>query len=96
MLLLLCPAGRSRLRSSLPAPTGACPACERKKGYKIPSKKSEIEDFLNHDSSIILPMLGRLKKCRDKIMLGTNGNVDLYQADAYKELRTFIEKDMSE
>ena len=51
---------------------------------------------MNHDSSIILPMLGRLKKCRDKIMLGTNGNVDLYQADAYKELRTFIEKDMSE
>lgn len=67
-----------------------------KKGYKIPSKKSEIEDFLNHDISIILPMLGRLKKCRDKIMLGTNGDVDLYQADAYKELKAFVEKDMSE
>ena len=67
-----------------------------KKGYKIPSKKSDVEDFLNHNVSIILPMLGRLKKCRDKIMLGTNGEVDLYQADAYKELKAFIEKDMAE
>lgn len=67
-----------------------------KKGYKIPSKKSDVEDFLNHNVSIILPMLGRLKKCRDKIMLGTNGEVDLYQADAYKELKAFVEKDMAE
>lgn len=67
-----------------------------KKGYKIPSKKSDVEDFLNHNVSIILPMLGRLKKCRDKIMLGTNGEVDLYQADTYKELKAFIEKDMAE
>lgn len=67
-----------------------------KKGYKIPSKKSDVEDFLNHNVSIILPMLGRLKKCRDKIMLGTNGEVDLYQADTYKELKVFIEKDMAE
>ena len=66
------------------------------KGYKIPSKKSEIEDFLNHDISIILPMLGRLKKCRDTVKLGTCGAVDLYQADAYKELKAFIEKDMAE
>lgn len=67
-----------------------------KKGYKIPSKKSDVEDFLNHNVSIILPMLGRLKKCRDKIMLGTNGEVDLYQADMYKELKVFVEKDMAE
>lgn len=67
-----------------------------KKEYKIPSKKSEIEDFLNHDISIILPMLGRLKKCRDTVKLGTYGAVDLYQADAYKELKAFIEKDMAE
>ena len=67
-----------------------------KKGYKIPSKKSDVEDFLNHNVSIILPMLGRLKKCRDKIMLGTNGEVDLYQSDTYKELKVFIEKDMAE
>lgn len=67
-----------------------------KKGYKIPSKKSEIEDFLNHDISIILPMLERLKKCRDTVKLGTCGAVDLYQADAYKELKAFIEKDMAE
>lgn len=67
-----------------------------KKGYKIPSKKSEIEDFLNHDISIILPMLGRLKKCRDTIKLGTYGEVDLYQLDAYKELQTFMKKDMTE
>lgn len=41
-------------------------------------------------------MLGRLKKCRDTVKLGTCGAVDLYQADAYKELKAFIEKDMAE
>ena len=67
-----------------------------KKGYKIPSKKADIDDFLNHNISIILPMLGRLKKCHDIIKLGTCGVVDLYHADAYKKLKEFIEKDMAE
>lgn len=35
------------------------------KGYKIPSKQSELYDFINHDAKIVIPMLARLKKCRD-------------------------------
>ena len=35
------------------------------KGYKIPSKQSELYDYINHDAKIVIPMLSRLKKCRD-------------------------------
>ena len=62
-----------------------------KKGYKIPSKKSEIEDFLNHDISIILPMLERLKKCRDTIKLGTANQLDLFEKTEYSNLKKYFD-----
>lgn len=54
-----------------------------KKGYKIPSKKSELADYIDHDMSIILPMFDRLKKCRDLIKLGTHNEIDLFDNDVY-------------
>ena len=47
------------------------------KGYKIPSKQSEPYDFINHDAKIVIPMLARLKKCRDLVRLGTVNGLDL-------------------
>ena len=61
------------------------------KGYKIPSKEDELYDFINHGTSIIMPMLARLKKCRDNIKLGTDGNMDLFDNSEYKTLRQFFD-----
>ncbi len=61
------------------------------KGYKIPSKESEIYDYINHDAKIVIPMLERLKKCRDIIRLSTNNELDLLDHVEYKQLKTYFD-----
>ena len=60
-------------------------------GYKIPSKESELFDFINHGTSIIIPMISRLKKCRELVKLGTNNKVDLFDKIDNKALREMLE-----
>ena len=62
------------------------------KGYKIPSRQSELYDFINHDASIVIPMLSRLKKCRDLIKLGTLNELDLLDHIEYKALRDYLDR----
>lgn len=60
------------------------------KGYKIPSKESELYDYINHDAKIVIPMLERLRKCRDLVKLGTAGELDLLNHDEYRQLRQYF------
>ena len=57
------------------------------KGYKLPSKKSEVEDFIKKGQSIIEPMLHRLKLCYDSITLGSNGEIELLEGEEYALLK---------
>lgn len=61
------------------------------KGYKIPSKESEIYDYVNHDAKIVIPMLERLKKCRDLIKLSTNNDLDPLDHIEYKQLKKYFD-----
>ena len=61
------------------------------KGYKIPSKQSELYDFINHDAKIVIPMLARLKKCRDLVKLGTVNGLDLLDHSEYSQLRAYFD-----
>ena len=61
------------------------------KGYKIPSKQSELYDFINHDVKIVIPMLVRLKKCRDLIKLGTVNGLDLLAHTEFDQLRVYFD-----
>jgi len=61
------------------------------KGYKIPAKESELYDYINHDNLVVLPMLKRLKKCRDLVKLATNGKIDVLEHEEYKDLRLFFD-----
>lgn len=61
------------------------------KGYKIPSKQSELYDFINHDAKIVIPMLERLKKCRDLVKLSTVNSLDLLEHSEYKQLRYYFD-----
>lgn len=60
------------------------------KGYKIPSKQSELYDYINHDAKIVIPMLSRLKKCRDIVRLATANGLDLLDHTEYKDLKRFL------
>lgn len=61
------------------------------KGYKIPSKLSELYDFINHDAKIVLPMLSRLKKARDLVKLNTVNELDLLDHTEYKQLKLYFD-----
>jgi hypothetical protein len=61
------------------------------RGYKIPSKQSELYDFINHDAKIVIPMLARLKKCRDLVKLGTVNELDLLDHPEYAHLRSYFD-----
>lgn len=63
------------------------------KGYKIPSKESEIYDYINHGTSIIVPMLERLKICRDLIKLGSANELDVFDHSEYRTLKKYFDED---
>ncbi len=60
------------------------------KGYKIPSKRSEVYDYIERSMGNVLPMLSRIKKCRDTILLSTANGLDILSPDEYSELREII------
>lgn len=61
------------------------------RGYKIPSRQAELYDFINHDAKIVIPMLARLKKCRDLVKLGTVNGLDLLAHPEYRQLQAFFD-----
>lgn len=61
------------------------------RGYIIPTRESELYDFVNHDASIIVPMLARLKKCRDLVKMGTLNQLDLLDHTEYQQLKRFLD-----
>ena len=60
-------------------------------GYKIPTTEAELYSFIDHGNSIAVPMLSRLMKCRDIIRQKTVGRVDLFNREAYSNLRKYME-----
>ena len=62
-----------------------------KKGYKIPAKESELFDFINHGTAIIIPMMERLKKCRDLVKLATTNELDLFDKTEYSSLKKYFD-----
>ena len=61
------------------------------KGYKIPSKKAELYDYINHDAKIVIPMLERLRKCRELVKLGTVNELDLLDHTEYHQLQAYFD-----
>lgn len=61
------------------------------KGYKIPSKKKEIEDFILHGKGIIEPMLSRLRLCCDTIKMGSNGSINILDEPPYHHIRRLLD-----
>lgn len=60
-------------------------------GYKIPSSEEELYNFINHGTTVILPMLHRIKKCRDTVKLATMGELDLFEHTEYGTLKKYFE-----
>ena len=60
------------------------------KGYRIPKNRNDIENYINHDKSVILPMISRLNICYDGILTGSNGEIDLLNDEKNKHFKTLF------
>lgn len=61
------------------------------KGYKLPVCLNDLYDFVNLSSLTIHPMIQRVSKCRDQILLATNNEIDILEKSEYEYLKRVIE-----
>ena len=61
------------------------------KGYKIPGRLHEIMDYVTHDARVVIPMLSRLKNCRDLVKMSTINRVDLLDGTSFEPLRWYFD-----
>ncbi|WP_251552643.1 DUF3800 domain-containing protein [Neobacillus muris] len=61
------------------------------KGYKLPVCLNDLYDFVNLSSLTIYPMIQRIAKCREQILLATNTEVDILEQKEYEYLKKVIE-----
>ena len=60
-----------------------------RKGYKIPTSKTDLESFIRHGNKIVMPMLSRIQNARETIKLATGNDLDLL--DSFPELKNIID-----
>jgi len=60
-------------------------------GYKLPVSEKEIYDFVNHSSTIVMPMLTRLCLCREAVKKATHNQLDILDKSEYKDLKRYFE-----
>ncbi|MBV7508455.1 DUF3800 domain-containing protein [Bacillus sp. sid0103] len=61
------------------------------KGYKLPVCLTDLYDFVNLSSLTIHPMLQRISKCRNQILLATNNEIDILDNNEFEYLKRIIE-----
>jgi len=61
------------------------------KGYKLPACLNDLYDFMNLSSLTIHPMIQRISKCRDQILIATNNEIDILEQKEYEYLKRVIE-----
>lgn len=59
-------------------------------GYKIPVCERDIYSFVNHGSTIIMPMLQRLQTCRRQLYISTRGELDILEKDEFSNLKEIL------
>ncbi|WP_397459077.1 DUF3800 domain-containing protein [Pseudomonas asplenii] len=60
------------------------------KGYKIPQTRSDINEFLERASGIVVPLLERVKKAREVYRLSSRGEYDIVAAANLTELAKLL------
>ncbi|WP_405199072.1 DUF3800 domain-containing protein [Christiangramia sp. LLG6405-1] len=61
-------------------------------GYKLPVNESDLVEFVNRYNSILQPMVARMRKCRDLILLGSMQEIDILNYPEYESLKDMIER----
>jgi hypothetical protein len=60
-------------------------------GYKIPIAITDIADFAAITDSVVHPMLNRIARARDAVLLVTEGDVDVLAGEKLGQLRAAVD-----
>jgi hypothetical protein len=60
------------------------------KGYKIPQTRTDINDFLEMASGVVVPLLERVKKAREVYKLSSRGEYDIIKASRLMDLEKLL------
>jgi hypothetical protein len=66
------------------------------KGYKLPVCLNDLYDFVNLSSLTIHPMIQRISKCREQILVATNNEIDILEQREYDYLKKVIKLERGE
>jgi len=61
------------------------------KGYRLAFSESEIGDYLEHNKSIIEPMLARLAEARKSVRMDTANRIDIFHDERYQLLAQLVD-----
>ena len=60
------------------------------KGYKLPMNQKDMLRFVKHSSNLINPLVERVKKARNRILLITDNTVDILSCERETNLRKLV------
>lgn len=61
------------------------------KGYKIPLNLNEVYSYGDKTMQVVYPMLERLRKCRQSILLATENQLDIMDIPEYQEIKAYFD-----
>jgi hypothetical protein len=62
------------------------------KGLKLPASEQDLNDFVRSSSTVIEPMLSRVRRCRDQVRLATRNGIDILDQPDFGYLREFFDR----
>lgn len=63
----------------------------RSGGYKIPTKESELYEYLSTQNMTVTPMVARIKKAHDLVRRATDENVNILEKPEFSNLKRIVE-----
>ena len=63
-----------------------------KKGYRLPTSANDLIKFLDHGNSLILPILNRMRICRERVKIGTNNKLDLLDRTEFLKVKKILDE----
>jgi len=66
------------------------------KGYKIPCCVNDIMDFVDLSHTMIHPMIERVRKTRNQLLLATKKDLDIVKNEKYEYLRKLLGEDKAD
>ena len=63
------------------------------KGYKLPVSEADLAQFVMHANTIVPPMLSRLRRAREALLLASLGDLDILGVTEFSLLRQLVDVD---